>query len=133
MFVKRLPFYGAALALAGCTTFSAISGNTSACGQAEQQLNDARTALVGAQLVLSNAQVLSPSSPAVGAAQKVVDLISADISSIQALVNTKCSVTLTPSTGFRLAARAPVITLDDAKRIAKADLRMTKALAAHAK
>lgn len=116
--MKRLAFLLGALALAGCQTLGAASGDASDCAGANRELAKARAALALAQRALTVAESLG-NPPAVRLAQVAVDTIGRDVDAIQALVGRTCSPSL---------AGASTITLDDARARAEADKRLADSL-----
>lgn len=132
--MKLIVLAAAGVALASCGSITgAISGNTSDCAGAESQLSTARASLAIAQIALSSAEAFG-SVPAITLAQTAVSTISADVNSIQALVTASCATpgVASPAVVSRFA-RAPTISLGDAKRIAASDKALAAALQARTK
>lgn len=109
------------LSLSGCATLNSVTG----CASAEQQLSTARTALAAAQLLLSNAEAAGASGSIITGFQGGISLINTDIASIQTLVTQTCAAA-PPVTVKAMAI--PVITLAQARKLAKADADLVNAM-----
>lgn len=117
-----------ALSASGCALTGAISGNTSDCASAEKQLATAKASLALAQIALTSAEAFG-NPPAILLAQTAVNTISADVTSIGALVTQSCAAPAPTAHMARLVVSpSPVITLADAKRLAAADQKLADAL-----
>jgi hypothetical protein len=99
----------------GCAVTGAISGNTTDCPGAQRQLSSTRASLALAQIALTSAEAFGSPS-AIQLAQTAVNTISADLTSIQALVTQACAA---PGPVVAHLAALPVITLDEAKKLAR--------------
>lgn len=129
--MRRHLFVAAAAAVAGlsgCSVTRALGGNTADCASAQQQLNDAQTALSVAQIALASAQAMGVG---VSLAQTAVTTIDGDITQIAGLVNEACAAPAAVP-AFTAHAEAPVITLAQAKKLAAADKALAAALRSRA-